>query len=161
MDFEDQDDEHEDAQNALDDAKQYMESKLQAKKKTGRSTHTPRPQHGFHRVVQCIARRGSAPSASTERKFAPMKLGGWSQEQAQHLCPPEARIRKDLKEIRWRMYAPYLENGNKSKSWGTRTDHSDYTAMVFVLVITWNKYHAKGGSACPWSFDHLDEVVES
>eukprot|EP00971_Amphidinium_carterae_P348607 6490589-Amphidinium_carterae.1 len=102
---------------------------------------------------------GAASSSTTrepqKRKFVPIDMAGYTQQQAAEFVPPGCRIYKDKRENRWRISSPHFAEGLsniKSKSWGLRSG-SDYDAMVCVLQIAWVSHQHATGIACPFSFE--------
>eukprot|EP00971_Amphidinium_carterae_P339321 6477055-Amphidinium_carterae.1 len=102
---------------------------------------------------------GAASSSGThegqERKFLPVVMEGYSQQQAADWVPPGCHIYKDKKENRWRIISPHFAEGlsnTKSKSWGQRSG-SDYDAMVWVIQKAWMSHQHATGNACPYTFE--------
>jgi hypothetical protein len=99
----------------------------------------------------------SAGAGPPARTFITRPADGYSQVQANQWCPPGARISKDdRRENRWRIRAPYLADATggaeKSKSYGTMSLTSDFSAMVFVLSLAWRAYIRTHGGQCPYDW---------
>ena len=75
------------------------------------------------------------------------------------MAPPGAHPFDDDRDHRWRITAPYITGRGKSKSWGVRTDKSDFEAMVFVSQYAWSRFEARGGHAADWEPEGLGEAA--
>eukprot|EP00971_Amphidinium_carterae_P182196 3615739-Amphidinium_carterae.1 len=65
-----------------------------------------------------------------KRTFVSVRATGYSKQEAEAWLPPNCTLWKDLRENRWRVQSPFLPNCvTKSKSWGNRSQVTDYQAM--------------------------------
>ena len=94
------------------------------------------------------------PPANRERQFVTYRADGISQAEAERLLPSSARLFKDLRENRWRLTSKFLPgSGTKSKSWGRRSQTSDFNAMLVVIKMAWQAHFEHTGEACPFEFE--------
>ena len=98
---------------------------------------------------------GPAPA----RKFVKRVATGYSLVQMKQFLPPFAAASKDDKrENRWRVREPYLQ-GERSKSYGSKSGLSDWEAMVWVLQLLWHHYTKTTGIPCPFEWETLQPVA--
>eukprot|EP00971_Amphidinium_carterae_P329409 6461836-Amphidinium_carterae.1 len=95
-------------------------------------------------------------SSSKARVFNPLTTTGLSQDAAREWLPPETSIAKDVTENRWRIKSVYLPGkGNKSKSFGPRSQVTDSQALQVLLVAVWHAYEQSTGARCPYTFENF------
>eukprot|EP00971_Amphidinium_carterae_P099718 1972107-Amphidinium_carterae.3 len=95
-----------------------------------------------------------ATDALKPRVFNPLTTTGLSQEAARAWLPPNTSIAKDVHENRWRIKSVYLPGkGNKSKSFGLRSQVTDSQALQVLLVAAWHAYEHSTGERCPFTFE--------
>ena len=106
---------------------------------------------------KAVAAACGAAKPKVDRKFVPMNTKGLSQPKAKAFMPKAYHIHKDTTEHRWRVNGAPLAEGSKSKSYGTGSSETDWTAMVFVIMHCWRRHYFLTGEACPWEFGDAPE----
>lgn len=95
------------------------------------------------------AAKGKAKNhkAELKNKFVPYQIppdDALSSDEANKLCPPGARVYRDLYNCRW--LATQEDHGVRSRSWGT---YGHREALVLILIWVWENYAADTGLDCP------------
>jgi hypothetical protein len=86
------------------------------------------------------------------RRWVPAVADGLSVAEALEFAPPLAKMTKDsIRENRWRIRAPYMNE--RSKSFGRGSGLSDWAAMTFLLRLAWRRYTEVYGVECPFQLD--------
>lgn len=94
----------------------------------------------------------SAPSAPRPRSFVAAEANGISCAEAKRFLPDGFSLSKDDKrENRWRLRGKVMQ-GERSKSFGSRSDCCDWDAMVCMLQLAWREHSRVSGESMPWDF---------
>lgn len=97
----------------------------------------------------------AAPKATGERaarKFVAVQGDGITAAAAKAYLPPDCALSKDDKrENRWRLRMKW-SNAERSKSYGRRSECTDWEAMTFLIQLAWREHSRLTGHPCPFSF---------
>eukprot|EP00971_Amphidinium_carterae_P349394 6490996-Amphidinium_carterae.1 len=107
-------------------------------------------------AVASASSSSTGPGGAKRRVFNPLQTAGLSQDAASKWLPPHSSIAKDVLENRWRIKSSYLPGkGNKSKSFGHRSQVTDSQALQVLLVAAWHAYERSTGEKCPYTFENF------